>query len=1222
MKILGIRFQNLNSLKGTHEIRFDQSPFLESGLFAITGPTGAGKTTILDAITVALYGKVHRHDRDAFEIMTRHTSESYAEVEFEVKQKMYRSRWSLRRSRGKVDGKLQDVKMELSEVGTGIIIESKLTEVKNLIVEITGLDYSQFLRSVMLSQGDFTRFLKASESERSELLEKITDTGIYSQISVWAFEKAKQEKKALEALQAKLNDVVLLLPEELEAYQLKQQELNTQETSLKNARLVLEMKLTWQQNLRKLESRKQELQVRLQQQQLLQEQQQPAFARLLQHQQALVFKPALTEINTTRKYQENIGQSLKQLIQQLPLQQQQVAEISRQVSEVQNQAAQAAKNLQDMQPVLEKVLQIDATLQQQENYLTQVLTGHKNLEAEIATQAEQAQRKVAEGNNLHQQIQNLSKWLGEHQGEACLGDEVKEFRHIMQFLEKVYQETDENKKEQAGLVKQKEADEQLLANLQKNYKDQHKALADTDVAKNQLKTQLTEMLAGQSREELENNGNNLPGLISLCEQQSQLAYQFAQLQNRKNNITTLLNHNQQALEQAVTARQENHQKQIAAEAHLNDLQGLLLLETRVQNYEKDRDILKSGFPCPLCGSEQHPFVVHQYQNRVSEVEAKRQAQQQYVAALQAQLTEQSQRVTALEGKIAADQEQLTLLIKEAESLVQRFNQNNGLLPKPLEIEKEQIILAVLKKKQQEYAAYRDMLHQLRTLENSLKTTEENWVKLREATVTTENQITRSQDKITSADQLMQRIAAELSDLREQEDAFTAEARSFLQEFNLNFDYTNREALTKELTQRAEVYVQNNTLLRELESNRIKITTELQHAQDALTEKRKSLFLQAEQVHALQTSLQALKAEREQLFGNKQPTPERQRLQKEAEEKTTVLEALRQQLQEMQNQLRRSQEQHTERLQEEARLQQEYQQQSQALLQQLHQKNINSIEDLVQLFISEEEANQIANQQRQLENNLTSSAQMLQHTEKELREEAARQLTTESEETLLTEMQRHDNDISLLNREIGRLEQLLQKDEELKEKHQAIARQMAVQQKETTRWDKLAVLIGSADGKKFSKFAQSLTLSRLVALANQHLLKINQRYRILKNPEQDLDLQIVDTYQADAVRPMTTLSGGESFLVSLALALGLSDLAGRQAQIGSLFIDEGFGTLDAETLDTAITSLENLQASGKMIGIISHVEALKERISTQIQVIKIAGGTSKLKVVGHATDAYV
>jgi DNA repair protein SbcC/Rad50 len=123
------------------------------------------------------------------------------------------------------------------------------------------------------------------------------------------------------------------------------------------------------------------------------------------------------------------------------------------------------------------------------------------------------------------------------------------------------------------------------------------------------------------------------------------------------------------------------------------------------------------------------------------------------------------------------------------------------------------------------------------------------------------------------------------------------------------------------------------------------------------------------------------------------------------------------------------------------------------------------------------------------------------------------------------------------------------------------------------------------------------------------MQLSERYSILKTPEKDLYLQIVDGYQADVVRPMSTLSGGESFLVSLALALGLSDLASRKVQINSLFIDEGFGTLDAETLDVAISALENLQANGKSIGIISHVEALKERIGTQIQVTKQPGGSS-------------
>ena len=166
-----------------------------------------------------------------------------------------------------------------------------------------------------------------------------------------------------------------------------------------------------------------------------------------------------------------------------------------------------------------------------------------------------------------------------------------------------------------------------------------------------------------------------------------------------------------------------------------------------------------------------------------------------------------------------------------------------------------------------------------------------------------------------------------------------------------------------------------------------------------------------------------------------------------------------------------------------------------------------------------------------------------------------------------------------------------------------------------RWMSLYDLIGSSDGKKFRIFAQGLTLQKLVHLANQHLKNLYGRYLILKRPGEDLELDIVDTYQADNVRSLHALSGGESFLVSLALALGLSDLAGRNANIKSLFIDEGFGTLDEQALDLALNTLENLQARGKTIGIISHVKELKERIATQVKVVKKGGGTSFVEVTG-------
>ncbi len=136
--------------------------------------------------------------------------------------------------------------------------------------------------------------------------------------------------------------------------------------------------------------------------------------------------------------------------------------------------------------------------------------------------------------------------------------------------------------------------------------------------------------------------------------------------------------------------------------------------------------------------------------------------------------------------------------------------------------------------------------------------------------------------------------------------------------------------------------------------------------------------------------------------------------------------------------------------------------------------------------------------------------------------------------------------------------------------------------------------------------RGLTLDNLVHLANQQLTRLHGRYLLQRKASEALEVEVVDTWQADAVRDTRTLSGGESFLVSLALALALSDLVSHKTRIDSLFLDEGFGTLDSETLDTALDALDALNASGKTIGVISHVEAMKERIPVQIKVKKING----------------
>jgi exonuclease SbcC len=164
------------------------------------------------------------------------------------------------------------------------------------------------------------------------------------------------------------------------------------------------------------------------------------------------------------------------------------------------------------------------------------------------------------------------------------------------------------------------------------------------------------------------------------------------------------------------------------------------------------------------------------------------------------------------------------------------------------------------------------------------------------------------------------------------------------------------------------------------------------------------------------------------------------------------------------------------------------------------------------------------------------------------------------------------------------------------------------------WRRLRDLIGSHDGSKFRRYAQAISLDILTRHANRHLGRLSDRYLICRDEQEALNLQIEDLHQAGVKRPMASLSGGESFLVSLALALGLSDLAGRKVKIDSLFIDEGFGSLDPETLEVAISALETLRQDNKTVGVISHVSLLKERIATQIVVEKRAGGISQLRVV--------
>ncbi|MBE0558141.1 MAG: AAA family ATPase, partial [Proteobacteria bacterium] len=248
MRILDVRFKNLNSLAGEWQVDFTHPAYASDGIFAITGPTGAGKTTIMDAICLALYGSTPRLGkvtRSGNEIMSRQTGECFAEVTFETAKGRYRCHWSQHRARKNPDGELQQARHEIADADSGRVLESKINQVGELIDRVTGMDFGRFTRSMLLAQGGFAVFLQASPGERSPILEQITGTEIYSRISMHVHERRAAELEKCALMQAELKGIRVLGEEEEREQQDRLKEKQGQEAGLAAKMKDLARALTW-----------------------------------------------------------------------------------------------------------------------------------------------------------------------------------------------------------------------------------------------------------------------------------------------------------------------------------------------------------------------------------------------------------------------------------------------------------------------------------------------------------------------------------------------------------------------------------------------------------------------------------------------------------------------------------------------------------------------------------------------------------------------------------------------------------------------------------------------------------------------------------------------------------------------------------------------------------------------------------------------------------------
>ncbi len=1127
MKFIKLEILNLASLdrQDGETINFEEGALGNSTIFSIVGPTGSGKSTLLDAICLALYNRAPRYPRkkgdrnqyievygtdqesekgrlaptDARNILTRGKKVGYSKLTFRANNgNVYRAEWHV---------KILVKRYENAETCLYRLSwkEGRLVEEEadwDSLPQIVGLDYEQFLRTVLIAQGSFANFLTAKEEERYQLLEKLVGCEeLYKGIAARIKQRRDEATEAYKQISAEVSAYGkdILPEEELAALGGKIAELEAAEKKAKEEMAKVGEALRWYDDEEKLTANIAKYQHDFDVVRLRLDGMKPEWDRLRLHDSTLEAVDLYKDIKTCERNITVRATELQKLEEDAVKSEQAIKAEQQNLATLQELATKAAAELEQQKPHINKAREIKTQLQE-----VAKIAKEKTESKEVADKAWKQAKKAVEKNteDIKKAVEQLNKAVSEQ--ESLIAQINAEFQR---WQKKVTESTD-------------------------LYDTESKKLEDNDITR----LQEAKSAAEKKKDALANGIRIQTSLKEKLADKKESGERQKQLAERNRGIDELL--------------KTFHLEELKAE--LAQLTAAYTLMTS-ENWQLHRAHLHQGQPCPLCGSTAHPYHSEEYvQSVVSGQKSVIDKKQRLLEGKTAEQTKLLQEQSKNEGTLKSLEKSQALLAKEIEKLGEEWALLKGCYPdwqedadrlRTLQRDNNKEIEDATK----ELTAYNTLVKKVEELRKAKEKAEKELANHKETSLQLKE---NAEQKKTKSTTLLATEKAKTENLVLQEQ----EKESLLKAATDVLCAINQERLDKQKALEAEIGDKDPE---ELEQ-------QLTQTKEAATEKAKS---KNEEILKKQGDLQGLRGKIET---TRQAKQSEEALQKEKIRALDSWLALY------------NKEEHEQEL---------------------------TVDNISALYFATDDWETFRSKQKVCRDEFTSARTTLQNEMKALEQHQLRK--PEADRGMLS--QRKKELESLPHDELIEAKTRLNRHNSARELMGNRFEQMAAADMQRKEWEEIFDAIGGSDGRLLRKIAQCYTLRFLIEHANAEIRKFNTRYE-LQQVKNSLGIRVIDHDRADDVRDTTSLSGGETFIVSLGLALGLSALSSRNISFENLFIDEGFGTLDPDTLATVIDSLAMLQSSqGKKVGVISHTDTMSERITTQIRIIKNGSGSSHVEI---------